>query len=1261
MSATSNYKIWVEGKLRTDTLQKQLNDFQKKIKDIKIKVNVTGNTQLKDANTQLKDMPTNTETAQRGVYKLATEFNNLKSTVLGLYSTLKGLTQPVFELDASLTEFKKVSDLSGDSLDAYVDKLKGLRTEVGRSTAEMVDAATEFKKSGYSEDDSAELAQIAAMYQNIADEEVSTGDAANFIIAQMKAFGIEAENSMHIIDAVNEVSNNYAVSSADLATNIGKVSSVMATTNTTYEETLGMMTGITEITRNAGKAANGLKTLATNFIKIVDPASSDGVQMLAVLDKLGISAYDADGQLRPMYDTLKDLDGVWSALDTNSQDYIASLFAGANQMQTFTALMSNFDTAISATNTAMDSQGSAAEENAEAMESLQKSVDNLKAAWADLINNLIESGAIKELIDKVTAFVTSLSEKDAHEMIANLETIIGLFVAFKGLGILGNLSTATKGFTDLAGALKLFSSVQNAVTGIETLSTALEGLASFLVGGGGATLGGVAAGIGTLAVLGATLYAMFEQAVPSIGTVDKQIEDIEGKIDRIKETLPDITDPAEIYHTTQALEGYNKQLEELEQARKDAIFGKDNPSLFEALLGGSSGELGDAITEYKTFLELKDEIGLDPEVLENLDKAKEKVQSLVNEGLTYLANGEALSQEQADKLSEALKIVGGNVDLLGEQLASNVNEGKISVQTAIQTISNSKLDLSQQESALNALTTSCQNVSREAYIAARQLLAMNSMSARIDSMTVTDFYKTGAQQSGQTFAQWKANALKTEKRLLDSYIRSDAWGLEYDALTYTPKSKGTNDGDDGTKTGKVTIIDGTGTGGTTAGASSKTIDSIKEENDVYKENIAILEHRIEMMKRNGATEEELIAEYEKMKNIVHEQAEKYRAMGLDENSEYIRDLQNQWWGYVDDIQDLYDEMDKKRKEALEKQRDETQEYLDALQVYADERAEELEKQKAAQDKVFDERIKQLRAEKDALDEQNEAIEEQNKLKELQQKLDSAKEKRIQVYHEGVGFTWDEDTEAIQEAQSDLEEEQRQQALKQQKAAIDEKISLIEQEKEDVDDYYDEQIDAWRNFSTEYSNIESRVKARQILAKNKEKQNLDERLGNFESFKDDYVRAANELIQINNSLGESNINPSDVISSLIQAGVITGDWFKNATKSTETHASGTVRFKGGLTSINENGAEMLIPPSLNTLANLPTGTGIIPHNITQNLMELGKYSLNGLKRLLGGGTSYNFSGTTFSFPNMTNNSSINQFIKDLSNFENSAIQSSYSRI
>ena len=39
----------------------------------------------------------------------------------------------VFELDDALTEFKKVSDLSGASLDAYVDKLAQMGLEVGRT------------------------------------------------------------------------------------------------------------------------------------------------------------------------------------------------------------------------------------------------------------------------------------------------------------------------------------------------------------------------------------------------------------------------------------------------------------------------------------------------------------------------------------------------------------------------------------------------------------------------------------------------------------------------------------------------------------------------------------------------------------------------------------------------------------------------------------------------------------------------------------------------------------------------------------------------------------------------------------------------------------------------------------------------------------------------------------------------------------------------------------------------------------------------
>lgn len=131
--------------------------------------------------------------------------NGVFQAVKNAVYTFGQVMQPLLEFEDSLTEFKKVSDLSGEALDEYTKKLGQMGQEVGKSRAEMVDAATEFKKSGFDEADSAQLARIASLYQNIADEELTAGEAANFIISQMKAFNLTADDAMHIIDSVNEV------------------------------------------------------------------------------------------------------------------------------------------------------------------------------------------------------------------------------------------------------------------------------------------------------------------------------------------------------------------------------------------------------------------------------------------------------------------------------------------------------------------------------------------------------------------------------------------------------------------------------------------------------------------------------------------------------------------------------------------------------------------------------------------------------------------------------------------------------------------------------------------------------------------------------------------------------------------------------------------------------------------------------------------------------------------------------------------------
>lgn len=92
-------------------------------------------------------------------------------------------------------------------------------------------------------------------------------------------------------------------------------------------------------------------------------------------------------------------------------------------------------------------------------------------------------------------------------------------------------------------------------------------------------------------------------------------------------------------------------------------------------------------------------------------------------------------------------------------------------------------------------------------------------------------------------------------------------------------------------------------------------DQVKELESKLQEFIGDYEHSIFLLEKNDGTPEQIIAIYRKMQEAVHAQAEQYRAMGLDENSDYIQSLQKQWWSYQDSIEDLYNTIFEKEVDA----------------------------------------------------------------------------------------------------------------------------------------------------------------------------------------------------------------------------------------------------------------------------------------------------------------------------------------------------------
>ena len=113
----SMYSVLVDVDLQTSTIQKQLNDASK---NLKVDLNTS------NASKDLKDLGDTMDNVSL-TFQAANEIFSKSIDII------MSMVDQVYELDSALTEFKKVSDLSGSALDDYVDKLNTMGSAVART------------------------------------------------------------------------------------------------------------------------------------------------------------------------------------------------------------------------------------------------------------------------------------------------------------------------------------------------------------------------------------------------------------------------------------------------------------------------------------------------------------------------------------------------------------------------------------------------------------------------------------------------------------------------------------------------------------------------------------------------------------------------------------------------------------------------------------------------------------------------------------------------------------------------------------------------------------------------------------------------------------------------------------------------------------------------------------------------------------------------------------------------------------------------
>lgn len=360
-----------------------------------------------------------TETLGQKLSRLFKEHFQTAIAMAGVAMVKQGLREVynnVLELDTAVTELKKVSSMTGDEMNSYLERTATNARELGASISDLVTSTADWKRLGYSDEDSEELARVAALMANVGDGIDNATTASSYLISTMQGFGLVADDAEHLLDCMNQIANTEPVSMEDLGIIMQKSSAAMSAAGNTYQETLAMASALNGVLQDSESSGTFLKTLsmylrasktdAENAGIATDGMASSVSELRSELKQLaGVDIMKNDNTFKSTYQIMKELSEVWKDLSDTTQANITELISGKRGGQGTSALLNNFSVAEDAMKQALNSSGSAMRENETYMQSLQAKLNQLDSAFQKFSTDLMKSDIPKFFVDLATVLV----------------------------------------------------------------------------------------------------------------------------------------------------------------------------------------------------------------------------------------------------------------------------------------------------------------------------------------------------------------------------------------------------------------------------------------------------------------------------------------------------------------------------------------------------------------------------------------------------------------------------------------------------------------------------------------------------------------------------------------------------------------------------------------------------------------------------------------------------------------------------------------
>jgi TP901 family phage tail tape measure protein len=251
---------------------------------------------------------------------------------------LSQMVEEVKAVDTAMVELSKVTSATEYEFQEFAKSATKTGIELGASVSDVINATSTFSRAGFNLPDAEELGKIATLYKNVGDG-ITIDSASESIISVMKAFNIEAENSIGIIDRINEVSNRAAIDSGGLGLALQRVASAMDAANNSLDETIALTTVSNEIVQNPEMVAQGWRTVALRIRGAKSELEDAGLETEGMVESTaklrdlikGISGVDImldENTFKSTYQIIDELGRVWDKISDIDQASLLEAIAG---------------------------------------------------------------------------------------------------------------------------------------------------------------------------------------------------------------------------------------------------------------------------------------------------------------------------------------------------------------------------------------------------------------------------------------------------------------------------------------------------------------------------------------------------------------------------------------------------------------------------------------------------------------------------------------------------------------------------------------------------------------------------------------------------------------------------------------------------------------------------------------------------------------------------------------------------------------------